>query len=93
MFSGCTKLEKLNLSSFDFAKITNIRALFYNCNKLKEINLSGADFSNITDVTNTFEYVSADVKIYIDCRQQSKFVELFGSKSGLTTVNNEYCSS
>lgn len=37
MFNGCSKLNSLNLSSFDMSKVTNTTDMLSYCSKLTEI--------------------------------------------------------
>ena len=40
MFSGCSSLKSINLSSFDTSSVTNMLNLFYNCSSLTSIDVS-----------------------------------------------------
>jgi len=40
MFSGCSSLKEIDLSSFKTDNVTDIREIFYKCSLLKEIDLS-----------------------------------------------------
>ena len=40
MFSRCSSLKELNLSSFNTNNVTNMRHMFSECSSLTEINLS-----------------------------------------------------
>ena len=55
MFSGCTSLKTLNLTSFNTSKVQNMASMFHNCQALTELNLSGFDTSNVTNMSNIFD--------------------------------------
>ena len=46
MFSGCSNLKILDLSSFDIKNITNISFMFYDCSNLKSITIR-KEISNV----------------------------------------------
>ena len=52
MFYDCTSLEKIDLSSFDTSRVTNMHAMFYDCVSLKSLDLSNFNASQVTDVEN-----------------------------------------
>lgn len=47
MFSGCSSLEKLNLSSFRTSSVTSFYEWFSGCNSLTQLDISNFDLSNI----------------------------------------------
>ena len=51
MFRECSKLGKLNLSSFNTDKVNNMKGMFYNCQELKELNLSSFNTEKVTDMS------------------------------------------
>lgn len=55
MFGSCGKLEKLNLTGWNTAKVIKMNDMFYGCTSLREIDLSGFSFASVTDVTQMFE--------------------------------------
>ena len=55
MFYGCTKLQKLDLSSFDTKNVESMASMFYNCSFLKTIFVSDKwDVSSVTGSTYMF---------------------------------------
>ena len=40
IFSGCSSLEKINLSNFNTQNVINMRYMFYGATSLKNIDLS-----------------------------------------------------
>ncbi len=66
MFSSCSSLTSLDLSSFNTSQVTNMRDMFYNCPKLTTtINIMNA---NVTDYTGMFVYAatSSNAKITVN---------------------------
>ncbi len=100
MFSGCSSLTNLDLSSFESTSLTStgtmagLNGTFSGCTSLTAINLSKIDFSVINSYNSTFNNVPAGCEIIVkDCTEFDDFVGMFGSKSGLHTVNNDSCTA
>ena len=51
MFSGCSSLVNLNLSSFNTSNVTNMYSMFAFCKNIKTIYVS--DLWNISNVTSS----------------------------------------
>ena len=58
MFSECSSLESLDLSSFDTSKVTNMGRMFLKCSSLEYLNLSSFDTSNVEEMSLMFAYSS-----------------------------------
>ena len=54
MFFNETKLEKLDLTTFDTSQITDMSGMFSGCSSLKNLDLSLFDTSEITDMSYMF---------------------------------------
>ena len=54
MFSECTSLESLDLSSFDTSKVISMEAMFLKCSSLKSLDLSSFDTSNVESMEAMF---------------------------------------
>ena len=85
MFSGCSSLKELNLSSFDTNQVTNMSYMFSGCSSLKKLKLSSFDTNQVTDMSFMF----------CDC---SSLKELNLSSFNTNQVTNmqymfSYCSS
>ena len=50
MFSDCTSLVSLDLSSFNTSKVTNMECMFCNCNNLERLDLSNFDMSKTESI-------------------------------------------
>ena len=51
-----SSIKKINLSSFNTIKVTDIVCMFYNCAYLKELNLSNFNTKNVTNMESMFSY-------------------------------------
>ena len=54
MFSGCSSLTSLDLSSFNTSQVTDTREMFYCCESLTSLDLSNFDTSQVTDMRDMF---------------------------------------
>ena len=52
----CTKLKKLNLSSFNTHNVSKMSRMFSKCKNLQEVNLSSFYTQNVTDIREIFTY-------------------------------------
>jgi surface protein len=52
LFSGCSKLTHIDLSSFDTKNVSNMNGIFSGCSKLTTIDLSSFDTKNVTDMND-----------------------------------------
>ena len=58
MFSSCSGLTSIDLSSFDTLNVTYMNSMFEYCSKLTSLDLSSFNTSNVTDMCYMFEYCS-----------------------------------
>ena len=54
MFSGCEKLSKLDLSSFDTSNVTTMRSMFFECKALKELDVTNFNTLNVESMKYMF---------------------------------------
>ena len=59
MFYECTKLLKVDFSSFNAENVVGMRFMFFNCFSLKKLDLSSFITQKVTDMSYTFEYCSS----------------------------------
>ena len=59
MFSGCSSLTSLDVSSFDTSNVMNMSSIFSGCSSLTSLDLSGLDTSNVTDMGVMFSGCSS----------------------------------
>ncbi len=55
MFSGCSGLSELNLSSFDTSNVEVMYEMFENCSSLTSLDLSSYDTSKVRNIYNMFD--------------------------------------
>ena len=54
MFSGCSSLASLDLSSLDTSNVTSMSFMFDGCSSLASLDLSGLDTSKVTRMSSMF---------------------------------------
>ena len=54
MFNSCSRLESLDLSSFNTANVTNMSNMFYECSSLTELNLNSFNTGKVTNMSYMF---------------------------------------
>ena len=54
MFSNCSSLQSLDLSSFNTSAVTNMSYMFYNCYSLQSLDLSSFNTSAVTNMAVMF---------------------------------------
>ena len=55
MFSNCKNVINIDLSFFEYTKITNMSCMFHICSSLKSLpNISKWDTKNVTDMSYMF---------------------------------------
>ena len=59
MFSGCSSLTSLNLSSFNTQNVTYMNCMFFGCSSLTTLNLSSFDTQNVTNMCWMFQGCSS----------------------------------
>ena len=63
MFSDCSSLEVLDLSSFNTNKVTHMSWMFTHCSKLKKLDLSSFNTNQLTNLSNMFDSVNKLCKL------------------------------
>ena len=58
MFSGCSVLTNLDLSSFNTTNVTDMSYMFSGCSSLINLDLSGFNTSKVTNMYSMFYYCS-----------------------------------
>ena len=54
MFSGCSSLQSINLSSFNTTNVKNMSFMFFKCSSLQSIDLSSFNTTNVKNMTLMF---------------------------------------
>jgi surface protein len=65
MFSTCTKLTSLDLSSFDTSKLIEMNEMFFDCFDLTNLNLSSFNTSKVTNMEYMFMHCNNLRTIYV----------------------------
>lgn len=63
MFSGCSSLAELDLSSFNTSNVQNMEGMFQNCSSLTELDLSSFHTSNVQNMASMFDNCSSLTKL------------------------------
>ena len=88
MFFNCTKLENLDLSSFDTSSITNFGKIFYHCTSLKSLNVSNFNTSNVTNFYDMFNGCSSLKELDVSGFDTSKAVIMGNMFSGCSSLES-----
>ena len=64
MFSMCSSLTSLDLSTFNTSSVTKTVAMFQSCEKLETVNVSSFNISKVTDMGQMFNYCPKLTTIY-----------------------------
>ncbi len=90
MFSRCSKLSSINLSSFNTDRVTDMSFMFEGCNSLKTLDVRKFNTTNVTDMTAMFNscnsIVSLDVSGF-NTENVTQMMALFADCSNLTSID------
>ena len=86
MFSGCSSLQKLDLSNFDTSKVTDMCHMFSGCSSLEELDLSGFDTSNVTCLFLMFCGCSSLEKLDLSNFDTSKVTDMCRMFDGCSSL-------
>ena len=64
MFCFCSKLSKIDLSSFNTSSTENMSGLFFFCSNLHEVNISNIEFNDQTNMHGMFVNNPDDIRIF-----------------------------
>ena len=90
MFSGCSSLTSLDLSSFDTSSVEDMAFLFYGCTGLTRLNISSFSTSSAEDISYMFADCSSLTRLNLSNFNTSNVTDmaaLFSGCSGLTSLN------
>ena len=89
MFSKCTSLETLDLSSFNTEKVTNMLAMFEGSMSLRTIKLpKGFIGSNVTDLNATFRGCASLTELDLSGSNAEKVKDMGGMFYGCVALSN-----
>ena len=90
MFSDCTKLTSLDLSSFNTSNVTNMSNMFSTCNSLTTLDLSNFNTSNVINMIRMFNscnyLTTLDVSNF-DTSNVTNMNSMFYGCNSLTTLD------
>ena len=90
MFSGCSSLTSLDLSSFDTSSVEDMAFLFSGCTGLTRLNISSFSTSSAEDISYMFADCSGLTRLNLSNFNTSNVTDmaaLFSGCSGLTSLN------
>ena len=90
MFSGCSGLTSLDLSTFDTSHATNMANMFAGCSGLTSLNLSGFYTKWVKDMASMFAGCSGLTSLNLsgfDTNRVTDMSYMFSGCSGLTSLN------
>ncbi|MBQ9521079.1 MAG: BspA family leucine-rich repeat surface protein [Oscillospiraceae bacterium] len=90
MFSNCSSLTELDVSSFDTSKVSYMMYTFHSCSSLTTLDLSGWDTSHVTEMHNMFSYSSKLTTLNLSGFSTASAKDtsmMFRVCSALTTLN------
>ena len=95
MFSDCSGLTSLDVSSFDTSNVTDMGYMFSYCNGLTLLDLSSFDISNVTHTYNMFYYCrkleTLDISGW-DTSNVTDMVSMFAHCDSLRKIKMVGCS-
>ena len=90
MFSRCSKLTSLDVSSFDTSNVTDMAGMFDGCSSLTSLDVSNLDTQNVKDMCGMFvgctKLTSLDVSNF-DTSNVSNMAAIFSACSSLKSLN------
>ena len=90
MFSSCSSLTTLDLSSFKTTNVTNMSSMFNGCSKLTELEISNFITSEVTEMQSMFANCSSLTRLIINNFNTKKVTNMNGMFNGcslLTELN------
>jgi len=90
MFSGCSDLKELDLSSFDTSNVTNMTDMFSKCSSLTMLDISNFNTSNVEYMSVMFSNCKSLSSLDLSNFNTSKATSMdnmFASCESLTTIN------
>lgn len=79
VFSGCSNITSLDLSSWNTSKVTDIGELFQGCSSLKTIDLSNFNMIKVTSIRRTFRGCSKLEEINFNGTNVNKITDMFAA--------------
>ena len=90
MFTACSALTSLDLSSFNTENVTNMGGMFWDCSALTSLDLSSFNTANVTDMTYIFDgcsqLTSLDLSRF-NTEKMTDMCDMFYGCSALTSLD------
>ncbi len=93
MFSGCSKLQSLDLSHFNTSKVKMMMHMFKGCSSLTALDLSSFDTSNVTRMNSMFSGCTSLTSINLSSFNTSRVTSMESMFSGCTNLTQVDVSS
>ena len=90
MFTACSALTSLDLSSFNTENVTNMGGMFWDCSALTSLDLSSFNTANVTDMTYIFDGCSQLTSLDLSRFNTEKLTDMcdmFYGCSALTSLD------
>ena len=90
MFSGCSSLTSLDISSFNTSNVTNMAYMFNECQSLTSLDLSNFNTSKVTDMGTMFRLCVSLTFLNLKSFNTSNVLNMFGlfmACSSLTSLD------
>ena len=90
MFSGCSSLTSLDLTSFDTSNVADMSGMFEGCSSLTSLDLTSFDTSNVTDMHDMFSRCSSLTSLNLssfDTSNVTNMRSMFAYCTSLTSIN------
>lgn len=88
MFTNCSSLTRLDLSSFNTSNVTDMTNMFDGCESLKELDLSHFNTENVTDMHRMFYWCFSLEKINLSSFKTSKVTDMAGMFSNCRSLKD-----
>ena len=96
MFSSCSELTSLDLSSFDTSNVTSMSTMFHSCYNLTSLDLSNFNTSNVTSMYRMFRdcnrLTALDLSNF-DMTNVTNINQMFYNCTSLHTLRLDNCSN
>ena len=90
MFSGCSGLKELNVSSLNTSSVKDMSGMFSGCSGLKELNVFNFNTSAVTNMSRMFKNCSGLKELYVfnfNTSAVTNMSEMFSGCSSLKELN------
>lgn len=92
LFNGLSKLNNLDLSTFNTSKVTNMEGMFNNLSNITELDVKDLDTSKVTNMKNMFSNMTKlkELDLYtFDTSKVTNFTEIFINDTSLERIYSD----